>query len=100
MSAAKLDDLEEDTLLEALSHFDLIELAEVRKVSPTQSSKGVRSSQGIHPQPFEEARRIRRNCRPIIRKRKANEQSTSGGGEWWCDNHQWSISDQNPTPHW
>ena len=48
MSAAKLDDLEEDTLLEALSHFDLIELAEVRKVSPSLQKACDRRKEYIH----------------------------------------------------
>lgn len=33
MSVAKFDDLEEDTLLEALSHFNLVELEKVRLTS-------------------------------------------------------------------
>ena len=45
---AKFDDVEDDTLLEALSHFDLVELDEFRKVSPKFHKACDRRKEYIH----------------------------------------------------
>lgn len=48
MSEAKIDALDDDTLLEALSHFDLVQLDDFRKVSPKFHKACDRRKEYIH----------------------------------------------------